>query len=126
MTDAARLRDVDALRDHLPHYRAALTMHAAALTEHAQTTRNRDTAADLLDDARARAQAGQTTEQPREARAAELHLATMPALLPYRSARDTHTATAAELERTRVLERGEREILRTLRTLVQSWGGETE
>lgn len=126
MSQSARNADANALRDHLPHYRSALRMHAAAITENATATKGRDQAADVLDDARARATAEAKGDQPREARAAEMHTATLDALTPYRKARDNHTDTAAELERTRVLERGEREILRTLRTLVQLWGGELE
>lgn len=126
MSQSARNTDADALRDHMPHYQSALRLHANAITENATATKGRDQAADVLDDARARATAEAEGDQTREARAAALHAATLPALLGHRSARDLHTDTAAELERTRVLERGEREILRTLRTLVQSWGGEVE
>ena len=108
------------LNDQLPHYRTALTVYTVAVTEQAQAQTGRDRATDRLEDARARAQAeGHTDQLPREARTAALHLQTLPDLGHYRTARDKHTTASAELERTRALERGEREILRSLRALVE-------
>lgn len=100
---AAYRRAVDALRES---YEA----HAHARAEH-------DRAADRLTDARTAADAAHAT-LPREQRAAATRAATNDQEQAARAARDRLRQAETNLERARVAERLEREILTTLRALL--------
>jgi hypothetical protein len=116
----------DDLAEQIPTYRISMHAHAEAITEHGAAQLVRDGAADDLDDARARALAEEKPgdlAQPKDQRAALLHVRLLSALNRNRSARDGHTTAATVMSRTQTLERGEREILKSLRVLV---GGDGE
>jgi hypothetical protein len=116
----------DDLAEQIPTYRTSMHAHAEAISGHSEAQQMRDGAADNLDDARARAGAEEKAAdlaQPKEYRAAVLHLRLLPELDRNRRARDRLTAALSMLSRTQTLERGEREILKSLRVLA---GGDGE
>lgn len=107
----------DEVRDQIAAYRRAVTdlhaRHAAAARARAE----HDRAADRLTDARTAADAAHAT-LPREQRAAATRAATNVQEQAARAARDRLRQAESDLERARVQERLEREILSTLRALL--------
>lgn len=100
-------------------YRRAATALRESYQAHARARTEHDQAADTLTDARTAADAAHA-DRPRELRAAATRAATNNQEQAARAARDRLRLTESELERARVTERLEREILTTLRALLSA------